>query len=79
MPEVQHSYVIKTHMLAGTPKQDGLGVQRHFVLALELYRLAASAGDPAAQAAMGVRYTYGLHEPRAWSEDGIVQFGEVRG
>ena len=49
----------------------------NLVLALELYRLAAAAGEPGAQGAMGMRYAYGLHEASAWHEDGIAAFGEV--
>jgi hypothetical protein len=47
------------------------------MLALELFRLAASMGDPEAQGQMGVRFALGLQYLHSWGPSGIVSFGEV--
>ena len=58
--------------------QDGHGVDINLRLSTALFKGAADLGDPEAQGQMGLRLTLGLQDPLAWSNDGILEFREVR-
>lgn len=58
--------------------QEGFGIEPDARLALELFRHAASLGDPEGQVQMGMRYALGLQDQSSWDAGGIVAFGQVR-
>ena len=57
--------------------QTGTGTDPDQQLATELFRLAAAAGDPAAQGQMAMRLAFGLHPPGSAQGNSIKHFGEV--